>query len=256
MTYIDACLFMLFVLLLIPCWFIHLFLTYGFTNHMWELSSYMWSNTPGSTNVSSSYNRIRGSGVSCWFPDHSKCSYWSLKAAVPAINTLRPRQNGRQFPDDIFKCIFLNENKWISIKTSLKFNPEGPINNMPSLVQIMACRLVGAKPLFEPMTVILPTHICVTRPQWVNLPCALTSVNLNGLLLCYSIGCYKIIQHKSPTYGSHPLSYKMWTWQRCVLSSYHIYPQAKEFVLCVCWHPHYIKQLHHTIRIYINKFVY
>ena len=27
-----------------------------------------------------------------------------------AINTLRPRQDGRHFPDDIFKCIFLNEN--------------------------------------------------------------------------------------------------------------------------------------------------
>ena len=26
------------------------------------------------------------------------------------VNTLRPRQNGRHFPDDIFTCIFLNEN--------------------------------------------------------------------------------------------------------------------------------------------------
>ena len=26
------------------------------------------------------------------------------------VNTLRPRQNGLYFPDDIFKCIFLNEN--------------------------------------------------------------------------------------------------------------------------------------------------
>ena len=26
------------------------------------------------------------------------------------INTLRPRQNGRHFADDIFKCIFFNEN--------------------------------------------------------------------------------------------------------------------------------------------------
>ena len=26
------------------------------------------------------------------------------------INTLRPRQNGRHFEDDILKCIFLNEN--------------------------------------------------------------------------------------------------------------------------------------------------
>ena len=31
------------------------------------------------------------------------------------INTLRPRQNDRLFADDIFKCIFLNENVWISI---------------------------------------------------------------------------------------------------------------------------------------------
>ena len=36
-------------------------------------------------------------------------------------NTLRQRQDGRHFPDDIFKCIFLNENVWISIKISLKF---------------------------------------------------------------------------------------------------------------------------------------
>ena len=43
------------------------------------------------------------------------------------LNTLRPRQNGRHFPDDIFKCLFLNENVWISIKISLKFVPEGPI---------------------------------------------------------------------------------------------------------------------------------
>ena len=29
------------------------------------------------------------------------------------FNTLRPRQNGCHFPDNIFKCIFLNENVWI-----------------------------------------------------------------------------------------------------------------------------------------------
>ena len=29
---------------------------------------------------------------------------------VVQFNTLRPRQDGRHFPDDIFKCIFLNEN--------------------------------------------------------------------------------------------------------------------------------------------------
>ena len=54
------------------------------------------------------------------------------------FNTLRPRQNGRRFANDIFKRIFLNENVYISIKISLKFVPKGPINNIPALVQIMA----------------------------------------------------------------------------------------------------------------------
>ena len=84
------------------------------------------------------------------------------------INTLRPRQNGRRFADDTFKCIFLNENVRISIKISLKFVPKGPINNNPALVQIMAWRRSGDKPLSEPMMVSLLTHLCVTRPQWVN----------------------------------------------------------------------------------------
>ena len=85
------------------------------------------------------------------------------------INTLRPRQVGGHFPDDVFKCIFLNENIWISIKISLKFVTKGPINNIPASVQIMAWRRRGDKPLSEPMMVRLPTYLCVTRPQWVKL---------------------------------------------------------------------------------------
>ena len=85
------------------------------------------------------------------------------------VNTLRQRQDGRHFPEDIFKCIFLNENVQISIKISLKFVPKGPINNIPALVQIMAWRRPGAEPLSEPMMVSLLTHIWVTRPQWVIL---------------------------------------------------------------------------------------
>ena len=84
------------------------------------------------------------------------------------VNTLRPRQNGPHFPDDIFKCLFLNENVWISKRISLKFVSEGPINNIPALVQKMAWRRPGAKPLSAPMLVSLLTHICVTRPKWVN----------------------------------------------------------------------------------------
>ena len=85
-----------------------------------------------------------------------------------SINTLRPRQNGRYFADDIFKCIFLIQNVWIPIKISLTFVPKGLINNISAMVQIMAWRRPGDKPLSEPMMVWLKTHICVTRPQWVK----------------------------------------------------------------------------------------
>ena len=84
------------------------------------------------------------------------------------INSLRPRQNGRRFADDTFKRIFFNENVRISLKIPLKFVPKVRINNIPTLVQIMVWRRLGGKPLFEPMMVRLPTHISVTRPQWVN----------------------------------------------------------------------------------------
>ena len=65
--------------------------------------------------------------------------YWILPAQVYSaesfwcINTWRPRQNCRHFPDDIFKCIFFNENVLISINISLKFVPKGKINNIPAL---------------------------------------------------------------------------------------------------------------------------
>ena len=63
---------------------------------------------------------------------------------------------------------FLNENAGILFTISLKFVPEGPIHNIPALVQIMAWRRPGDKPLFEPMMVNLLTHICVTWPQKLN----------------------------------------------------------------------------------------
>ena len=71
------------------------------------------------------------------------------------------------FQTTFFKCIFLNENAWISLKISQKFVLEFRINNIPVLVQIMDWRRSGDKPLSEPMMVSLPMHICVTWPQWV-----------------------------------------------------------------------------------------
>ena len=36
--------------------------------------------------------------------------------------------------DDIFKCIFLNENDWIPVQILLTFVPMSPVDNKPALV--------------------------------------------------------------------------------------------------------------------------
>ena len=63
--------------------------------------------------------------------------------------------------DDNFKCIFLNENDRILIGISLKFVPRSQIDSKPALVQVMAWRLTGNKPLPEPML----THFTDTSLQ-------------------------------------------------------------------------------------------
>ena len=60
-------------------------------------------------------------------------------------------QNGYHFTDDSFKCIFKNEKFCILIQISLKFVPKGPIESKSELLQVMAWRWTGDKPLPEPM---------------------------------------------------------------------------------------------------------
>ena len=98
--------------------------------------------------------------------DSQKPKYYI--SSISRVNTFRPRQDGPHFPNDTFNRIFMNKNVRISIEFSLKFVPKRPINNIPSLVQIMAWRRPGDKPLSEPMMVSLLAHICVTRPQWAK----------------------------------------------------------------------------------------
>ena len=93
--------------------------------------------------------------------DRSTISVKSIGASTPnmsdetSANTLRPRQNGRRFADDVFKCIFFNENVSISNTIWLKFVPKCLVNNIPSLVHILAWRRPGVKPLSESMMVSL-----------------------------------------------------------------------------------------------------
>ena len=82
---------------------------------------------------------------------------WTIGSGdiVVTVNSSPPAQKGRRLADDVFRCIFVNEKNcnfvhekiWISIWISLKFVPNGPIDNNPRLVYIMALRQIGEKPL-------------------------------------------------------------------------------------------------------------
>ena len=78
----------------------------------------------------------------------SRCALTSERCGSN-FNTLRPRQNCRHLSDDIFKCIFLNDKFRIPLMIWMEFVPLVRINNIPALVQIMAWRRSGDKPLSE-----------------------------------------------------------------------------------------------------------
>ena len=65
----------------------------------------------------------------------------SVANRIIYVNILRARQNGSHFSDDIFKCIFLNEDVRISIEIEVFLNQ---------------------------WWITFLRHICVTRPQWVK----------------------------------------------------------------------------------------
>ena len=102
------------------------------------------------------------------------------------VNTWRPRQNGRRFAEDTFKRIFINENVRIFIKISLKFVSKGRINNNPALVQIMAWRRSGDKPLSEPMIVYWCIYVSLCLNE-LNTISWITFQNLTNRSQCLSI---------------------------------------------------------------------
>ena len=78
---------------------------------------------------------------------------------------------GRDKIDAILQTAFSNTISWMKMfEFRLKFHwslfLKVQLTNIPALVQIMAWRRTGDKPLSEPM---MTMYIWVTRPQWVNL---------------------------------------------------------------------------------------
>ena len=165
------------------------------------------------------------------------------------VNTLNPRQNGLHFPDDIFKCIFLNGYVLISIKIVLKFLPKGPVDNIRALVQIMDRHRPGDKPLPEAMVVKLLTHICITRPHWVNgdhirVPYIYTHIYMYiymGSALEYLIISVYTVYNRRISYIHH----RIYGVQHCILirSGVNIYQWYQPFdslhYICMTWSCHH-----------------
>ena len=85
------------------------------------------------------------------------------------------------FSTTVSNALFINEKFCILIRISLKFVPCDPFNDKSTLVQIMARRQPGDKPLSELMMVSLLTHICVTRPQLINPLVVLGDVDVSNM---------------------------------------------------------------------------
>ena len=139
------------------------------------------------------------------------------------------RQNGWHFPDNIFKCIFFTKNVSILLKISLKFVPNVQINNISTLVQMMAWRQPGNKPLSEPMMVSLLTFICVTRPQWVkaNSACMGTTMTWQHWIDLQNAKSYQWMTHNGLftwiIYHIHSLVCHMYYITECIEIQFHIH---------------------------------
>ena len=135
---------------------------------------------------------------------------------------MRPSENERRFADDTFKRIFMNENVRISINISLKFVPKGLINSIPALVQIMAWRRPGDKPLSEPMMVNSLTRICVTRPQWVNTKWQRYLIS-RLFILHWQSNSYSVQRHSHTPHCSFARLFGQYVYYQWTVKGYSLY---------------------------------
>ena len=84
------------------------------------------------------------------------------------VNSSSSGHNSSHSADGTFKPIFIKENYCILIRISLKFVPKGPIDNKPVLVQVMAWRRSGDKPLPEPTLAQFTDTYMRHWGGWVN----------------------------------------------------------------------------------------
>ena len=86
----------------------------------------------------------------------------------------RAGQNGRHFLDDIIKCIFLNENVWISIKISLEVCSWGSKQQFPNigsdngLASARRQAIIWTTDAYMHHLASMSQHGCYLIPPWIS----------------------------------------------------------------------------------------
>ena len=126
--------------------------------------------------------------IDCWVV----VTHWGLDKTTTNLHTIFSKKK------------FLNQNVWFSIEMSLKIVPEGPIDNIPALFQIintLIARFMGPTwgpsgadrtqvgPMLAPWTllsgqILNSQHTCTYRIMYVNYVCTHKRVILVFIPLC------------------------------------------------------------------------
>ena len=122
------------------------------------------------------------------------CKTLAISSWPQCVNRLR--QNCQNFADGILNFISLFENCCILIPISLKFVPNGLINNKPALIQIMDWHRAGVKPLSKPMN--MPSS-----PWRVDHDCITNHACLYSVAVLYDVGQWQL-------WDTHTVTHTVW----------------------------------------------
>ena len=166
----------------------------------------------------------------------------------PSFNTLRPRQNGQNFADDIFKYIVMNGNCYVVTQISLKFVPKDATDHEWALVQKMDWHQTGHKPLSGPMI------SCFTRSEsreflWIHRFC----ISIYILRLSITIGWLFLNKYLVLVINNTQKIYKMFTISLFIMLMYLSISLIFFWVTQLCWHWDIYKIVKLLQRIWTNK---
>ena len=156
------------------------------------------------------------------------------------MNTLRPRPNCCQFPDDTFNSILLYENIWISIKSSLNAGPKGPINNIVCFItkSFLTYSFFPPTPALSTISRPLSSYMCSITPEAAKVGSSCSPIRGPG------IGCWFSTRSNCSRWSFEtavlPINPSIYTDQWEPIIIYHSIILLVLIQLCSprCWHLH------------------